>query len=603
MASPVESYALIGDTQTAALVGADGSIDWACFPRFDSGACFAALLGDRDNGRWRISPEAPVGRVDRRYRDDSLILETTFDTERGIVSVIDFMPVRGDEPDIVRVVEGRRGQVEMQSDLVIRFDYGRVVPWVRRGSGALLAIAGPDALCLRADVAVHGEDLATVGRFTIREGERRSFVLTWFPSHKPLPPAVDPEVAMAGTAAWWRSWSGHCAAWGPWSEAVGGSLRVLKALTFGPTGGMVAAPTTSLPEQMGGVRNWDYRFCWLRDATLTLYALMLAGYTGEAEAWREWLLRAVAGAPSALQAIYGVAGERRLPEREATWLGGYAGSRPVRIGNDAHLQLQLDVYGEVLDALYGARRLGIGPDRWAWSLEKNLLETLEGRWREPDEGIWEIRGPRQQLTHSKVMAWVAFDRAIKSVEGFGLEGPVDRWRQIQATIHAEVCARGYDSARNTFTQVYGRPELDASLLTIPRVGFLPPTDGRVKGTIEAIERELVTEGFVLRYRTDAESQVDGLPPGEGVFLPCTFWLADAYAQMGRHEDARRLFERLLALRNDVGLLPEEYDPHGRRFLGNFPQAFSHVALVNTAYNLNAGHKARAVGERSRKRSD
>ena len=434
-----------------------------------------------------------------------------------------------------------------------------------------------------------------MGRFTVRAGRA---ALVRF-DVVPVTPAASSagsirEAALADTAAWWRSWSGQCAAWGAWSEAVAGSLRVLKALTYGPTGGMVAAPTTSLPEWPGGVRNWDYRYCWLRDASLTLYALMLAGYASEAEAWREWLLaRSQVLLPHCRRST-AWRRERDFPStRPLAW--GIRGSRPVRIGNDAHRQLQLDVYGEVLDALYGARRLGIGPDRWAWSLEQSLLDTLEGRWREPDEGIWEIRGPRQQLTHSKVMAWVAFDRAIKSVEGFGLDGPVDRWRKIQAAIHTEVCARGYDGERNTFTQVFGRPELDASLLMIPRVGFLPPTDRRVTETVEAIERELMIEGFVRRYQTNPQVSVDGLPPGEGVFLPCSFWLADAYAQMGRYDDAQRLFERLLALRNDVGLLPEEYDPHARRFLGNFPQAFSHVALVHTAYNLTP-HARSGVSE-------
>jgi GH15 family glucan-1,4-alpha-glucosidase len=602
MGQPIEDYALIGDTQTAALVGRDGSIDWACFPRFDSGACFAALVGDRENGRWAIRPDgdAPWRATRRRYRDGSLILETEIETADGAAALIDFMPVRGHAPDIVRIVEGRRGRVDLQTDLVIRFDHGRVVPWVRRRDGAVAAIGGPDALCLRSDVDVHGEDLATVGRFAVREGERRTFVLTWFPSHQGLPDPVDPLHALHETERWWRAWTGRCTHWGEWNEAVCVSLRVLKALTYGPTGGMVAAPTTSLPESPGGVRNWDYRYCWLRDATLTLYALMLAGYTREAEAWREWLLRAVAGDPSRLQTIYGVAGERRLLESEADWLAGYGGAKPVRIGNDAHRQLQLDVYGEVLDALHGARRFGIAPDRWAWRLEQKLLETLEGKWREPDEGIWEIRGPRQQFTHSRVMAWVAFDRAIRSVEGFDLDGPLERWRAIRDQIHAEVCARGFDRARNAFTQTYDRPALDASVLMMPLVGFLPPDDPRIVGTVDAIARELTIDGLVMRYRTEADVSVDGLPPGEGVFLPCSFWLADAWAEMGRRDEAVRLFERLLALRNDVGLLPEEYDPRARRFLGNFPQAFSHLALVNTAYNLTprpqraAHHRAHAT---------
>ena len=587
----IEDYALIGDTQTAALVGRDGSIDWLCVPRFDSGACFAALVGNRDNGRWVLHPEGAHRRAGRRYLGDTLILETSFETDTGAAVVTDFMPVRKDFPRIVRVVEGQRGEVEMFTELVIRFDHGQIVPWVRRREGALVAVGGPDALCLRTDVELHGEDMSTVGRFTLRAGERRAFVLTWFPSHESLPPPQDAEDALSETVGWWQAWAGRTPQLGGWTNAVGVSLRVLKALTYGPTGGIVAAPTTSLPEQPGGVRNWDYRYCWLRDATLTLYAFMLAGYTDEAEAWREWLLRAVAGDPSRLQTIYGVRGERRLSEREAPWLAGYGGARPVRLGNAAHLQLQLDVYGEVLDALYGARRLGIAPDTWAWSLEKRLLDTLEGKWREPDEGIWEIRSERLPFTHSKLMCWVAFDRAIKSVEVFGLEGPSERWRGIRDEIHEEVLARAYDPARNTFTQTFDRPELDASLLMIPLVGFLPATDRRVIGTVEAIVRELMAGGFVRRYRTEPAANVDGLPPGEGVFLPCSFWLVDAYTQMGRHDDALRLFERLLALRNDVGLLPEEYDPRAGRFLGNFPQAFSHLALVNSAFNLEAATRA------------
>jgi len=586
MASRIEDYALIGDTQTCALVGRDGSIDWACFPRFDSGACFAALLGGRENGRWSVSPAAQTRRVERRYRDGTLVLETDMETADGTVRVIDFMPVRDHrKPQLVRIVEGLRGQVEMHVDLVIRFDYGSVIPWVRRRDGAVTATGGPDALCLRSEVELHGEHLASVARFSIGAGERRSFVLTYFSSHETLPEPVDPHEALAETETWWRAWSSRGRTRGPWAEPVAVSLRVLKALTFGPTGGIVAAPTTSLPERPGGVRNWDYRYCWLRDATLTLYALMLGGYMSEAEAWREWLLRAVAGDRSHLQIMYGVAGERRLPERELPWLAGYEGSRPVRIGNAAHEQLQLDVYGEVLDTLYQARRFGIGPDHWAWSLERRLLNHLESRWREPDEGIWEIRGPRQHFTGSKIMAWVAFDRAIKSVHGFGLEGPVERWSAIRDEIHAEVCARGYDAARNTFTQAYGRPDLDANLLQLSLSGFLPVTDPRVVGTVAAIERELIQDGLVLRYRTDDDRGPDGLPPGDGAFLPCSFWLADVYVQMGRRDDAVRLFEQLLALRNDVGLLSEEYDPHARRMLGNFPQAFSHLALVNTAHNL------------------
>jgi GH15 family glucan-1,4-alpha-glucosidase len=582
----IEDYAIIGDTQTAALVARDGSVDWVCFPRFDSGACFAALLGDRGNGRWRVAPASPVRATRRRYRPGTLVLETELETDGGTARIIDFMPVRGERPDMIRLVEGVAGAVRMSVDLVVRFDTGRIVPWVRRRDDALTLIAGPDALCLRGDVELHGEDLASVGEFELRAGERRAMTLTWFPSHLPLPERLEPFEALRETEQWWREWSGRCKYQGPWQEAVGTSLRVLKALTFGPTGGIVAAPTTSLPEWPGSSRNWDYRYCWLRDATLTLYALMLGGYVGEAEAWREWLLRAAAGDPSALQIMYGVGGERRLAEYEAPWLPGFERSKPVRVGNAAHQQLQLDVFGEVSDTLYQARRLGIAPDRWAWSLETALLDSLEERWREPDHGIWEVRGPKRHFTHSKVMAWVAFDRAIKSCEGFGLDGPVARWRTIRDEIHAEVCARGYDAHGGTFTRSYGDAGLDASLLLIPLLGFLPPDDPRVAGTVRAIERELLNDGLVLRYRTD-DHAADGLPPGEGVFLPCSFWLADVYVQLGRREDASRLFEKLLALRNDVGLLSEEYDPASGRLLGNFPQAFSHLALVNTAYNLTA----------------
>lgn len=597
MATKIEDYALIGDTQTAALVSREGSIDWACFPRFDSGACFAALIGERENGRWRIAPREQPRRVSRRYHDDSLVLETEMETAGGVVRLIDFMPIRGDRPDIVRIVEGVEGRVIMEVELLVRFGNGRVTPWVRRQEDVLTMTAGPDALSLSTDIELHGADLSTVGSFEIGKGERRASVLTWYPSHQPVPERVDPFAALDETNTWWREWSGRCKYRGPWGEAVGTSLRVLKALTFGPTGGIVAAPTTSLPEWPGSSRNWDYRYCWLRDATLTLYALMLAGYVNEAEAWREWLLRAAAGNSDSLQIMYGVAGERRLPEFEAPWLSGFEGSRPVRIGNAAHEQLQLDVFGEVADALYEARRLGIAADTWAWSLEGMLLETLRQRWREPDHGIWEVRGPRRHFTHSKVMAWVAFDRAIKSVEEFGLEGPTDLWRETREQIHNEVCARGFDEARESFKRSYDDSSVDASLLLISLVGFLPADDPRVVGTVRAIERELLQEGFVLRYRTDDAKAGDGLPPGEGVFLPCSFWLADVYAQQERRDEARDLFERLLALRNDVGLLSEEYDPIARRLLGNFPQAFSHLSLVNSAFNLS-GHPERPARHRA-----
>jgi GH15 family glucan-1,4-alpha-glucosidase len=586
MPSRIEDYAVIADTQTAALVGRDGSIDWLCLPRFDSGACFAALLGDERNGHWRIAPAGGVRRVRRRYRGDTLILETEFETGDGAVRVVDFMPPRLADPDVVRVVEGVRGRVPMRMELRIRFDYGRLTPWVRRVGTALLAISGPEALVLRTEVPHHGEDRATVADFEVAEGDRLPFSLTWNLSHQELPDAVDPLEALAKTESYWREWAGRCTYQGEWRDAVMRSLLTLKALTYEPSGGIVAAVTTSLPESIGGVRNWDYRFCWLRDATMTLTSLMAAGYEQEARDWREWLLRAMAGDPPALQIMYGPAGEARLPELELPWLPGYEGSKPVRTGNAAVEQFQLDVYGEVMDALHKARRLSIEPHPSAWALQRALLEFLEGRWREPDEGIWEVRGPRRHFTHSKVLAWVAIDRAVKGVEQFGLDGPVERWRRLRAEIHREVCERGYDPDRGTFTQSYGSRELDASLLLIALVGFLPPSDPRVRGTVEAIERELCQDGFVLRYPTGEEGEpVDGLPGREGAFLACTFWLADNYALVGRVAEARGLFQRLLDLRNEVGLLAEEYDPAAGRQLGNFPQAFSHVPLINTAMHL------------------
>jgi GH15 family glucan-1,4-alpha-glucosidase len=581
----IEDYAVLGDTQTAALVSRDGSVDWLPFPRFDSGACFAALLGGPENGRWRLAPRAQALRTTRRYRPETLILETTVETAGGAVRIIDFMPIRGRTPVLVRVVEGVRGRVVVETELVIRFDYGRVVPWVRRRDESLTATAGPDALCVRSDIDLRGEGLTTKGEITVRPGERRALVCAWFPSHQELPAPIDPLAALDETTTWWRDWSAQCRYRGPMREPIVTSLAVLKALTYGPTGGIVAAPTTSLPELAGGTRNWDYRYCWLRDATLTLYALMMGGHLEEAVAWREWLLRSAAGDPGRIQIMYGVGGERRLPELELPWLAGHEDSRPVRVGNAAHEQLQLDVYGELLDSFYQARRFGIAPDRWAWALERELLEALAARWREPDHGIWEVRGPRRHFTHSKVMAWVAFDRAIRSVERFGLAGPVERWRELRREIHAEVCRSGFDEQQGTFTQSYGRPELDASLLTIPLVGFLPPDDPRVRGTLSAIERHLVHDGLVRRYRTDQYATIDGLPRGEGLFLPCSFWLVDALILVGRRADALRIFERLLSLRNDVGLLSEEYDPLSRRLVGNMPQAFTHLALVNSAFNL------------------
>ncbi len=583
----IEDYAMIGDTQSAALVGSNGSIDWLCLPRFDSGACFAALLGEPRHGRWLLAPVGPITHMSRSYRPGTLVLDTIFRTPSGCVRVSDCMPPRTRDPDVVRVVEGLEGEVPMHMELVIRFDYGSTVPWVRRhGDGRLIAIAGPDALVLSSGTPTHGAGMTTVSDFTIHKGQQLSYVLTWHPSHELPPDALDGNASLAGTEYWWRKWADVCTYVGPWREAVISSLCALKALTYAPTGGIVAAATTSLPERMRGVRNWDYRYCWLRDATFTLYALMLAGYRTEACAWRDWLLRSVAGDPSRLQIMYGVAGERRLTEWEAAWLPGYEGSRPVRVGNAAITQLQLDVYGEVMDALHLARCHGIGAEPPAWALQLALMEFLESHWDLPDEGLWEVRGQPEQFTHSKIMTWVAFDRAIRDVESSRTQGPVDRWRAIRDTIHAETCRRAWNAQRRAFTQSYGSDFLDAALLLIPQVGFLPIGDERVRATIAAIERELLRDGLVLRYSPEAQSTIDGLPRGEGAFIACTFWLVDCYQLMGRHDEARRIYESLLDLRNDVGLLSEEYDPNERRQLGNFPQAFSHVAIVNTAFNLS-----------------
>ncbi|MDV9190204.1 glycoside hydrolase family 15 protein [Streptomyces sp. SR27] len=587
MTQRIDDYALIGDLQTAALVGRDGSVDWLCLPRFDSAACFAAILGDEDNGHWRIAPKGATTCTTRRYAEDSLVLETYWETRTGTVKVIDFMPQRDRAPDLMRIVEGVSGTVEMSAVLRLRFDYGSIVPWMRRSDGHRVAVAGPDAVWLRSEppVKTWGHQFSTCSSFTVAAGEKVAFVLTWHPSHEQRPELVDPHEALEQSLADWRDWAGRCTYRGPYRDAVLRSLITLKALTYAPTGGIVAAPTTSLPEDIGGVRNWDYRACWLRDSSLTLGALLASGYVEEAAAWRDWLLRSVAGDPADLQIMYGPAGERRLPETTLPWLRGYGDSAPVRTGNAAVDQFQLDVYGEVMDSLHLAREAGIPPVRHAWNLQLSLLGFLESTWREPDEGLWEVRGPRRHFTHSKVMAWVAADRAVRTLEADpSLPGDVARWRTMRDEIHAQVCSRGYDPARNTFTQSYGSLELDAATLLIPRVGFLPPDDPRVVGTVDAVRAELLHGGYVRRYSTDSGA-IDGLPGQEGTFLVCSFWLADALRLTGRTEEARELFERLVALANDVGLLAEEYDPVAERQLGNFPQAFSHIGLVGTALAL------------------
>ncbi len=591
MALRIEDYGLLGDLHTAGLVGRDGSIDWLCLPRFDAPACFAALLGDERAGFWRLAPAAGGLCTRRRYRGDSLVLETEWDTPEGSVRVIDAMPPRGEAADVVRVVEGVSGRVPMRMALGLRFDYGHIVPWVRHQDGRLAAVAGPDAAWLKTPVPLRGEDMTTYAEFEVVAGQRVPFVLTYRPSHERMPRPVDAEKALADTEAFWTSWMCGFRYEGRWGEAVRRSLVVLKALTYAPTGGIVAAVTTSLPEQPGGPRNWDYRFCWLRDATFTLQALLGTGFVAEAKAWREWLLRAAAGDPADLQIMYGIDGTRRLPEYTLDWLGGYEGSAPVRVGNAASGQFQLDVWGEVLDGLHLARTAGIHADEPAWDLQRALLDFLEGHWDDPDNGLWEVRGDRRHFVHSKVMAWAGLDRAVQAVERFGLDGPVDRWRATRDKIHAEVCDRGYDPERGTFTQFYGSTGLDAALLLIPRVGFLPWDDPRVAGTVEAVRRELCSDGFLLRYRPQADGNVDGLPGTEGAFVTCTFWLADALYGIGRHREAYELFERLLSLRNDLGLLSEEYDPVTGRQLGNTPQAFSHVGLVNAARHLSGTRPA------------
>jgi len=599
MAERIEDYGLVGDLQTAALVGRSGSIDWLCFPRFDSGSCFGALLGSSEDGRWLLAPSAGGAATERRYRDNTLILESEWQTPTGRVRVIDFMPPRETKPDIVRIVEGLEGSVEMRTEFVVRFDYGSVVPWVRRlDENTLLAIGGPDALSLRTPVDLEPEGMTHTAEFTVRAGDRVPFALTWFPSSASQPEPVDPERALVDTETFWLEGLHGCRYDGEYREAVHTSLMVLKALTYAPTGGIVAAPTTSLPERIGGVRNWDYRYCWLRDATFTLFAMMNAGFIDEAKGWRDWLLRAVAGDPAKMQILYGVAGERRIPEYELDWLAGYAGSRPLPVGDAAHEQFQLDVYGEVIDALHVGRLHGLAPDDDAWSLERRVMDFLEGAWDRPDEGIWEVRGPRTHFTHSKVLAWVAFDRVVEAIERWDLPGPVERWRRVREEIHEEVCREGFNIELNSFTQAYGSSELDASTLLIPLVGFLPPDDPRVIGTVEAIQRHLTRDGFVERYTPKEHNTVDGLTGGEGAFLPCSFWLVDVLLLLERDDEARELFEKLLAIRNDLGLISEEYDPAEKRLLGNFPQAFTHVGLVNSAYNLS--HHAGPMHQRSRR---
>ncbi len=583
----IEDYAMIGDLRTAALVGRNGSIDWFCAPRFDSAAAFAALLGDNDNGHWQISPADGSISGTRRYRDGTLILETDFETSEGSVRVIDCMPTNDDQTSIVRVVRGLSGTVSMRMEMVIRLDYGATIPWVENRHTGLVAIAGPDALYLRTPAETRGERYTTVAEFAVREGERVPFTLSWHPSYQPEPAAVDPIWAVRTTEQWWRTWSGKCAYKSEWRAEVINSLVVLKALTYEPTGAVVAAPTTSLPEAIGGERNWDYRYCWLRDSALTVDALVDSGYLEEALAFRNYMTRAVAGHPSQVSVLYGLAGERQVPEREIDSLAGYEGSKPVRVGNAAAGQFQLDVYGEILDAAHRAREIAGAIDPRGWRGQMSLVGFVEGVWRDPDEGIWEVRGPRRHFTHSKVMAWVALDRAVRTVENFGAEGPVDRWREARDVIHADVLEHGYDPERNTFTQYYGSEELDAATLLIGAVGFLPGDDPRVIGTIEAIKAELTPDGFVRRYSTDpGEHNVDGLGGVEGAFLPCTFWLADALMLAGREDEGREVFERALSVGNDLGLFSEEYDPKAKRLLGNFPQAFTHLALINTAYNLS-----------------
>jgi GH15 family glucan-1,4-alpha-glucosidase len=585
----IEDYGLIGDCETAALVGRDGSIDWLCWPAFDSDACFAALLGTNKHGRWLIAPAEDVTRSSRRYLDNTLILETRFETAEGAVTLTDFMPPRGDASDIVRLVRGVRGRVKLRMELVIRFGFGTDIPWVKRtDDGELLAICGPDMTVLRTPVETRGEDLTTVSDFEVSEGETIPFVLTYGPSHLPVPEPIDPELALKETEDFWTEWCSHCTYQGDRRDLVMRSLITLKALTYGPSGGMVAAPTTSLPEKLGGMRNWDYRFCWLRDATFTLLALMNSGYTEEASCWHNWLLRAVAGSPANMQIMYGILGQRRLLEWEADWLPGYEGAQPVRVGNAAHAQLQLDVYGELIDAFHQSRVAKLKLDEGSWDLECKVLEHLADVWNQPDHGVWERRGDGEHYVSSKVMTWVAFDRGIKSAEKFGFEAPLDQWRRLRETIHRDVCAKGFDPGQNTFVQSYGSKLLDASILLLPSVGFLPPEDPRVQGTLAAIEKYMMRDGFVLRH--DPREISSEHQPIEGAFLACSLWLADAHVLAGDIAKAQALFDRVVAVANDLGLLAEEFDSGAGRQTGNFPQALTHIALINTAHNLSDAKK-------------
>jgi len=599
--SRIEDYGLLSNLHTAALVSRTGSVDWLCLPRFDSAACFAALLGRPEHGRWSIAPRQEPVRLERRYRPETLVLETTFETDDGIVRLVDFMPPGRDDTVLARIVEGVEGSVEIETELILRFEYGSAVPWVRRHDDVLLAVVGPNAVRIESDIELEGRDFTSCGSATVSAGESLTFALTWFASHCEPPERIDAASALDETETFWREWSNRCEYRGEWTEPVRTSIRVLKGLIYEPTGGIVAAPTTSLPEWIGSSRNWDYRYCWIRDATLTLVALIASGYLDEARAWREWLFRAAAGRPSDLQIMYGVAGERRLSEYEASWLPGYEDSVPVRVGNAASEQIQLDVFGEIIDAFTTGRQHGLEASDHAWELSVNLLEFLEDGWRRPDAGVWEVRGPNRHFTHSKVMAWVAFDRALTTVETWGRHGPADRWREICDEIHSDVCANGFDPELNSFVQSYGSKRLDASLLLIPIVGFLPADDPRVVGTIEAVGRVLSRDGLIMRYEADEENvAVDGQPPGEGVFLPCSFWYAADLALLGRDEEARALFARLVGLRNDLGLISEEYDPVAGRMLGNFPQAFTHMALVACAYILAEGETPRATSVRGQR---